>query len=88
MIFIFAAVSYKISEFSCSQNHINYYSFWCSGNKSFKYSMTTQDITHYFKPVKPSTLRSSILQSSVDCVKRELRSMSHSQAGKKLGEYV
>ena len=50
-----------------------------------------RDITHYFKPAKPSVLPSSVSQSTIDCANKELKAISsatHSQVGKKHGEYM
>lgn len=60
-----------------------------SKSQSFQHNMTMQDLTYYFKPAQPG-LR-SVLQSTIDSVYRELKSIpseTHSQAGKKSGEYV
>jgi len=56
--------------------------------------MTTRDITSYFKPTKLSALPSGMLQSTIDCVNRELKAISsaaHSRDGvgkKTRGEYI
>ena len=45
---------------------------------------TTRDITYYFKTAKPSGLTSSVSQSTIDCVRKELTATCR----KKRGEYV
>ena len=55
-----------------------------------------KDITYYFKQVKPNALPSNVLQSTIECVKRELKSISSHSAScshgngqqKTRGEYI